>query len=73
MDWSAITGRGALDGAAAKAEGGTMNPRIAVKWLNYLCFTVGMVGLWWYSEDWVIIGLAFLASLHFSRPFWILK
>ena len=38
MDWSAITGRRALDGAAAKEEGGGMSDVVF-----YICFLIAII------------------------------
>lgn len=45
-----------------------MKCRQSVAWLNYLCWTIGMIGVAVVTEEnWTALVWAFVASLHFTK------
>jgi hypothetical protein len=42
------------------------NPTVGLKALNWICFFIGMVGVWIVTESWYALFFAWIASLHFN-------
>lgn len=39
---------------------------MGINTLNWACFAIGIVAVWYLSQDWLIVFFAWVASLHFN-------